>query len=172
MLLQSDNVLAESLARQVALAEGLPASFAGAVDAVHRVLGRLGIPAGGAQLVDGSGLSSQDRIPPAVLVAVLRAAVATDHPTLHPLVPGLPVAGYDGTLDNRYGAGPTAAGAGSIRAKTGTLIGVSTLAGVAWDRDGRLLVFAFMADRVGGGALGAEAALDDAATALARCGCR
>jgi serine-type D-Ala-D-Ala carboxypeptidase/endopeptidase (penicillin-binding protein 4) len=173
MLLVSDNVLAEALARQVAVAEGLPASFAGAAEAVSRVLGRLGVPAAGLRLVDGSGLSTLDRITPAVLAAVLRLAVSGGQPALHGLVPGLPVGGYDGTLGTRYRAGRAAAAAGAVRAKTGSLNGVNALAGTVTDADGRLLVFAFLADRVPlGGMFAAEAALDVAATALAGCGCR
>lgn len=173
MLLVSDNVLAEALARQVALAEGLPATFAGAAEAVRRVLGRLGVPVAGDRLVDGSGLSRRDRMAPAVLAAVLRAAVSGGQPALQGLVPGLPVGGYDGTLGARYRAGPPTAAAGAVRAKTGSLNGVTALAGVVTDADGRLLVFAFLADRVpAGGTFGAEAALDAAAAALARCGCR
>jgi serine-type D-Ala-D-Ala carboxypeptidase/endopeptidase (penicillin-binding protein 4) len=172
MLLRSDNVTAEVLARQVAIEERLPATFAGAAQAVKQVLTRVGVNTAGIAMVDGSGLSTQDRIPPAALVSLLRTAVSVDHPALHALVPGLPVAGYDGTLDDRFGPGVTAAGAGSVRAKTGTLTGVSSLAGVVTDRDGRVLVFAIMADQVPpGGTLGAEAALDEAATALAGCGC-
>jgi len=173
MLLVSDNVLAEALARQVAIAERLPASFAGAAEAVRRVLGRLGVPVAGDRLVDGSGLSTADRIAPAVLAAVLLMAVSADHPELHGLIPGLPVGGYDGTLDNRYRSGPPRLAAGAVRAKTGSLNGVSSLAGVVVDADGRLLVFAFLADRVPpGGITVAEDILDAAATALVRCGCR
>jgi len=173
MLLVSDNVLAEALARQVALAEGLPASFAGAAEAVHRVLGRLGLPIGGVRLVDGSGLSTSDRVPPAALAAVLRAAVSGGWPELHALVPGLPVGGYDGTLHERYRTGPPTVAAGAVRAKTGSLDGVNALAGLVTDADGRLLVFAFLADEVPrGGGHAAEAAMDATATALAGCGCR
>jgi D-alanyl-D-alanine carboxypeptidase/D-alanyl-D-alanine-endopeptidase (penicillin-binding protein 4) len=172
MLLESDNVLAEALARQVAIAEKLSASFAGAADAVRRVLGRIGVPTAGLHMTDGSGLSPLDKVSPAALVAVLRAVASVDHPALHALVPGLPVGGYDGTLDERYLAGPSAVAAGSVRAKTGTLNGVSSLAGIVADSDGRLLVFAFLADAVTGGTLPAEAALDESAAVLARCGCR
>lgn len=170
-LLASDNVLAEMLARQVALAVGQPASFAGAAQAVRSVLGRLGVDVSGDELVDGSGLSPQDRLTPRLLVELLRVAASADHPQLHPLFAALPVAGYDGTLDDRYRSGATTIAAGEVRAKTGTLTGVSTLAGLVQTRDGRVLVFAFMADRVPG-VRAAEAALDVAASTLARCGCR
>ena len=171
MLLGSDNVLADLLARQVALAEGQPASFAGATAASRAVLTRLGLPAGGDRLVDGSGLSLTDRLTPALLVAVLRAAAGPDRPELHALLPGLPVSGYDGTLDDRF-RGPAAPAAGQVRAKTGTLTGVSSLAGLVRGAGGRLLAFAVVADRVSpAGTLGAEAALDSVAAALARCGC-
>ena len=172
MLTVSDNVLAECLARQVAIARGVSASFDGAADAVRQELVELGADISGEQLVDGSGLSPQDRLSPALLVNVLRVAASSEHPTLHALFPGLPVAGYEGTLEDRYRTGPAAAFAGMVRAKTGTLTGVSTLSGVVEDTDGRTLAFAFMADQVPpGGTLGAEAALDNLAGSLARCGC-
>lgn len=171
MLLASDNVLAEALARQVAIAEGRPASFAGAVDSTREVLARLGMPAGD-RLLDGSGLSAQDRVTPALLAALLRAAADPDQPGLHALVPGLPVSGYLGTLDDRYRTGPAAVAAGEVRAKTGTLDGVTSLAGLVRGADGRLLVFAVVADGVpAGGTLPAEAALDEVAAALTTCGC-
>ena len=87
------------------------------------------------------------------------------------LLSGLPVSGYDGTLDDRF-RGPAAPAVGQVRAKTGTLTGISSLAGLVRGAGGRLLVFAVVADRVSpAGTLGAEAALDSVAAALARCGC-
>jgi D-alanyl-D-alanine carboxypeptidase/D-alanyl-D-alanine-endopeptidase (penicillin-binding protein 4) len=173
MLLASDNVLAEVLSRQIAIAEGQPAGFTGAADATRTVLRRLRLPAGGDKLLDGSGLSLQDRVTPALLAGLLRVASGPADPRLHALVPGLPISGYLGTLDDRYRTGPAALAAGEVRAKTGTLDGVSSLAGLVRGADGRLLVFAVVADRVpAGGTLPAEAALDDVAAALTRCGCR
>ncbi len=173
MLSVSDNVLAECLARQVALATRAPGSFAGAASAVRHVLAGIGAPSAGIRLVDGSGLSRKDAISPAALTQTLRAAAAPDRAQLHDLFGLLPVAGYAGTLADRYRTGSAVAGAGQVRAKTGTLTGVSSLAGVVQDRDGRQLAFAFLTDRVApDGTLSAEAALDVAAGRLAGCGCR
>ncbi len=173
MLTVSDNVLAECLARQVALATNASGSFAGGAAAVRDVLAGLGAPAAGIRLADGSGLSRNDAVSPAALTQALRAAAAPGRPRLHELFPLLPVAGYAGTLADRYRSGSSATAAGQVRAKTGTLTGVSSLAGVVQDRDGRLLAFAFLTDRVAAdGTLPAESALDVLAGRLAGCGCR
>lgn len=171
MLQTSDNVIAECLARQVAIAEGQPASFLGGAAAIRAVLARVGIQVG-AGMVDGSGLAARDRVAPAALAAVLRAIV--DAPRLHGIVTGLPVAAWSGTLQDRY-VGTASAGAGVVRAKTGTLTSVSALAGLVHDTSGRLLVFVLIADRVKPGesfTVSAEAALDRVAATLAGCGCR
>jgi D-alanyl-D-alanine carboxypeptidase/D-alanyl-D-alanine-endopeptidase (penicillin-binding protein 4) len=170
MLSESDNDLAESLGRLVARRRGLPASFAGAARAVTETVAGLGVPTAGMTIHDVSGLSADDLIPPATLVALLRAAVTPVRPELRTLLTGLPVAGFSGTLGDRYGTVDTAAGAGEVRAKTGTLRNVSSLAGQVVDADGRLLLFAFLspAEEVAG----TKAALDRVASALAGCGCR
>jgi serine-type D-Ala-D-Ala carboxypeptidase/endopeptidase (penicillin-binding protein 4) len=172
MLQQSDNVIAETLARQVAIAKHQPPSFAGAVAGIGSVLRGLGVDIGDG-LVDASGLAENDRMSPAALVGVLHLTTSAGHPRMAGLVDALPVAGWEGTLASRYLHG--AAGAGLVRAKTGTLTSVSTLAGVVQDRDGRLLVFALVADEVGAkpaDTVAAEAALDAVTSALADCGCR
>lgn len=166
MLTVSDNDLAESLGRAVAVAENRPATFAGAAAAIGVHVEALDNVA--VTLEDASGLSRLDRVSPAALVAVLRAAI--DRPALRPLLAGLPVAGFTGTVADRYRRGPTRAGAGVVRAKTGTLTGVSALAGYVVDADGRLLVFAFLTDRAPS-TEPAQEALDRLAGRLARCGC-
>ncbi|MFP5219859.1 MAG: D-alanyl-D-alanine carboxypeptidase/D-alanyl-D-alanine-endopeptidase [Actinomycetes bacterium] len=177
MLSASDNDLAEALARQVALAEGQPASFSGAAAGLRtasgRVLEPLGVRAEAVQLADGSGLSRDNRLAPGALTRLLTGVLGGDPGALSPVLTGLPVAGFDGTLADRYREGPQVAGAGVVRAKTGTLRGVSALAGVVRTADGRLLAFDLTADAVQGGrTLAAEAVLDRLAAAFARCGCR
>jgi D-alanyl-D-alanine carboxypeptidase/D-alanyl-D-alanine-endopeptidase (penicillin-binding protein 4) len=173
MLTESNNVIAENLARQVALATGGPASFGGAAAAVTSELRRLGVSSG-IRLVDGSGLSGQDAIAPATLVKVLELAIVT--PRLRSLLAGLPVAGFSGTLSAGQSvfSGIGGAALGSVRAKTGNLGTVTTLAGTVSDQNGTMLVFAFMADRIPAeGMLDAAASdIDKAAAALAGCGCR
>ncbi|MBW8737292.1 MAG: D-alanyl-D-alanine carboxypeptidase/D-alanyl-D-alanine-endopeptidase [Streptomyces turgidiscabies] len=166
MLTNSDNDLAEALARQTALATGVRPDFAGGARAVRTQLGKLGLPLSGARFADGSGLNRADRLTPNLLTALLAKAGDPAHPELRPALTGLPVAGFTGTLSTRY----TDGAAGVVRAKTGTLTGVNALAGTVVDRDGRLLAFAFLAADTTS-ATQAQAALDRAATALAACGC-
>ena len=176
-LTHSDNDLAEALARQVAVARGEPASFAGAGRAVRAELARLKLPLDGARFADGSGLNRADRVSAALLTALLTRAADPGRPELRPVLTGLPVAHFSGTLRGRFdeegGAdgAATASAAGLVRAKTGTLTGVTSLAGTVVDADGRLLAFAFLSadgsDRVAG-----HAALDRLAAAVAGCGCR
>ena len=176
MLMESNNVIAENLARQVAIATGQPASFGGAAAAEVAVLRKLGAAAG-ISLVDGSGLSPDDRLTPAALVELIRLAAAPGGTGtgLRPVITGLPVAGFAGTLAPGGSVfGPTgSAGLGLVRAKTGNLVTVAALAGIAYARDGQLLAFAFMADHLPArGLTAAGADLAGLATALAGCGCR
>jgi len=174
MLALSDNVLAESLARHVALARGQSPDFAGAAVAVADAVAAGGLDTTGLTVVDGSGLSVGNAIPPRLLTDLLRAvAVEAGNPDLAPISSGLPVAGYDGTLVDRYEAGRTV-GAGSVRAKSGTLDGVNALAGYVVTAQGRVLAFALIADQLppGGPLIGGEPVLDAFAGVLASCGCR
>jgi len=173
MLTESNNVIAENLARQVAIATGRPASFSGGAAAETAVLRGLGVR-GGIGLVDGSGLSSLDRITPDVLVQLIRLDSAPGQPGLRPVITGLPVGGFSGTLGSGGSVFPDLgqAGRGVVRAKTGNLLTVVSLAGIAQARDGQLLAFAFMADQLPAGGLDAGAAdLTSLATDLASCGC-
>jgi serine-type D-Ala-D-Ala carboxypeptidase/endopeptidase (penicillin-binding protein 4) len=176
LLQTSDNVLAEVLSRETAIARGGEPSFDGAVESTMAALTQAGIPTTGASMVDGSGLSDQDKVPAQLLGALLAAAAAPaqgpdDTEFLRPVLTGLPVAGGDGTLEDRFAPGAnSSAGRGVVRAKTGTLTTASSLAGVVVDADQRLLVFAFMSN----GALPSRVRprLDDLAAGLSKCGCR
>lgn len=170
-LTQSDNTVAEGLGRLVAAKSGRPATFASVGPAVLAADQRLGVPVTGAVLLDGSGLSAGSKVPPLTMTELLAAAVSPQHPELRPILSGLPIAAVSGTLLNRFADPKERIAAGLVRAKTGTLTGVSSLAGAVVDADGRLLVFAVMADRVKSTTL-ARAGLDQVATALAGCGCR
>ncbi|MER5178962.1 D-alanyl-D-alanine carboxypeptidase/D-alanyl-D-alanine-endopeptidase [Streptomyces sp. NPDC002896] len=170
MLTNSDNDIAEALSRQAALATDEPASFDGGAKAIGKQLKKLKLPLTGAQFADGSGLNRADRLSASLLTALLARAADPDHPELRPVLTGLPVAGFTGTLRNRYADAADALGTGLVRAKTGTLTGVNTLAGTVADTDGRLLVFAFMTTGTTDPQT-AQSTLDRAASALAGCGC-
>jgi D-alanyl-D-alanine carboxypeptidase/D-alanyl-D-alanine-endopeptidase (penicillin-binding protein 4) len=174
MLTESNNVIAENLARHVAIATRLPATFSGAAQAVTNVARRLGAGSG-VHLVDGSGLSPDDRIPAASLVRLVSLAASAAHPRLRAAITGLPVAGFSGTLSAGGSVfGNIAATArGVVRAKTGNLDTVATLAGLVDDRSGTVLAFAFMADKIAAAADLPKAAdaIDHLAESLAGCGC-
>ena len=168
----SDNEAAEVLLRHVGVATGGEGSF----DAGR--LGELGlfkdqgIEFGPAEvLYDGSGLSRRNRLSPTTLIDVLTLAARADRPGLRSVVAGLPVAGFTGSLTDRFDEGAPE-GRGRVRAKTGTLTAVTSLAGIAADRAGNLMVFALMADRVKKvDEDDARVAMDNAASALGACLC-
>jgi len=175
-LTHSDNTVAEALGRLVAVQRGEGATFTDTGPAVLAQLADDGVPVKGAVLADGSGLSAESRIPVRTLTAVLAldASATTDSGDdsggLRPVLTGMPVAGVSGTLAERFTDHSERAATGLVRAKTGTLSGVSSLAGTLVDADGRFLVFAVMADQVPS-TLAARAALDEFAAELAGCGC-
>ncbi|MFD4243866.1 D-alanyl-D-alanine carboxypeptidase/D-alanyl-D-alanine-endopeptidase [Streptomyces sp. NPDC058525] len=164
MLTHSDNDIAEALARQTALASGEPASFEGGEKAVTARLAALGVDVSGSRFADGSGLSRADRVSTGLLTALLAKAADPQRPELRPVLTGLPVAGFTGTLRARNSGGSPAAGL--LRAKTGTLTGVNSLAGTVVDRSGRLLAFAFLTAGSADGTA-AEKGLDKLAAAVA-----
>lgn len=167
VLQMSDNSVAEALGRLVAVRRGLPATFEGAATAVLAEVRALGVDVTGASLDDSSGLSGASLVPPRLLVDVLLAA-QEEQVALVPLLTGLPVGGWQGTLADRFTSGPAE---GLIRAKTGSLPGVTALAGMLQTTSGRLLVFAVLADATPvGGQYGPRAAIDEALEELAALG--
>jgi serine-type D-Ala-D-Ala carboxypeptidase/endopeptidase (penicillin-binding protein 4) len=170
MLTDSENDVAEALAHLTGGALLGKPTFAGGAQATEQTLARLGLDVTGLDLKDGSGLSGGNRIPARVLTEVLTDVVTGGHPTLAAIGPGLPVAALTGTLADRFVAPATRPGRGFVHAKTGTLTGVSSLAGTVLDADGRILVFAIIANDVGSLA-SARDTEDLIASRLATCGC-
>ncbi|WP_250447705.1 D-alanyl-D-alanine carboxypeptidase/D-alanyl-D-alanine-endopeptidase [Actinotalea sp. C106] len=165
----SDNAVTEALGRMVALERGLPASFQGATRAVLAELVRLGLDTDGAVLADTSGLAEGSLLPPALLVDLVLHAADPQNAALLPAVVDLPVAGWQGTLAGRFGSPPAS---GLVRAKTGSLPGVTSLAGTVTTSSGRSLVFAVIADDTPpGGQLGPSRVIDTFVQQLAGCSC-
>jgi D-alanyl-D-alanine carboxypeptidase/D-alanyl-D-alanine-endopeptidase (penicillin-binding protein 4) len=169
MMNDSDNVMAESIGREVAAAQNRPQSFDGAVQAVLGELDKAKIDTSNARLLDSSGLSVDDRLTAETLDGVINAAAGNDQPKLRPLLDVLPIAGGSGTLSNRYldtDAGRAAAG--YLRAKTGSLTGTNSLVGIVTDASGRVLTFAFISNNAGPTG---RTAIDALAAVLRSCGC-
>jgi D-alanyl-D-alanine carboxypeptidase/D-alanyl-D-alanine-endopeptidase (penicillin-binding protein 4) len=169
MMNQSDNVMAESIGREVAAENGRPQSFDGAAQAVLAELKENDIDTAGALLRDSSGLSVDDRLTALTLDEVVTEATGDDNPRLRPLVDLLPIAGGSGTLSNRYldtDAGRDAAG--YLRAKTGSLTATNALAGIVTDESGRVLTFSLISNNAGPTG---RTAIDALAAALRSCGC-
>jgi D-alanyl-D-alanine carboxypeptidase/D-alanyl-D-alanine-endopeptidase (penicillin-binding protein 4) len=136
MLSSSDNLAAELLVKELAVHAGRPGTTADGTAVVLAELHSLGIPTEQVTMVDGSGLDRGDRLSCRALTAVLSFGT---RPGMAPLLDGLPVAAQTGTLFDQFTGTPLA---GKLRAKTGTLDGVSGFAGVV-DVGGNLQ-FAFL----------------------------
>ena len=137
MMRNSDNVYAEAIGRELALARGTTDAPQAALD----TLAEQGFDVSGTTLLDNCGLSDANRIPPALLDDVLLSS-ATEAP-IRDLLGTLPVAAGEGTLASRYG---DLAGRGWVRAKTGTLDETSALAGTVTSVNGNVYTFAFISN--------------------------
>lgn len=171
MLRESDNDVAEVLAHLVGKITVGDGSFAGGARATKLILDQNGISTKNLNLFDGSGLSRQNRTTSTTVAQVLTAMVRGDKSQWSAIAAGLPVAGRTGTLSSRFDTKKTQSGAGVVRAKTGSLTGVSGLAGTVLDKSGRLLVFVMMGNNVGS-LSSARNSMDLIASKIAKCGCR
>ena len=166
----SDNTITEVLGRMVAVERGLPGSFQGATSAVLAEVAAQGIDTTGAVLADCSGLADGSALPARLLADLLVLATDPAHVELLPVVLDLPISGWQGTLADRFRDGPAR---GLVRAKTGSLPGVTSLAGTVLTQDGRQLVFSVLASATPpGGQPGPRAAIDGFVQQLAACGCQ
>ncbi len=135
MLSASDNLTAEMLIRELGAraGSGSPAKGAGIA---RDTMKALAVPTTGVTMVDGSGLSQRDAVPCETLQAILRLSA---RPKFAPIRNGLAIAGQRGTLAARFVGTPLA---GNLQAKTGTLSGVTGLAGFV--TSDRLLTFSLL----------------------------
>jgi D-alanyl-D-alanine carboxypeptidase/D-alanyl-D-alanine-endopeptidase (penicillin-binding protein 4) len=157
----SDNFIAETLAKDVGAYAAGAGSTAAGTRHTGAVLRRAGILGAADQLVDGSGLSRANRLTATSLVRLLTAAAAD--PTWGRALVGSLAHGGEGTLRRRF---LTPAIGRRVHAKTGYLNGVSSLAGVVTSRRGHRYVFAFLMNEVD--VWGARATQDRVVTMLAK----
>lgn len=161
MLKRSINMYADALLRLATGKDG-PRETPAALAAVGRRLREWGVAEDAATIVDGSALSRRNLLSAEALVAVL--AHERDGVNASPLLQALPVAGVDGTLAERMKGTPAG---GNVRAKTGTMTGVRSLAGYVTTRDGEPLAFAVVVNNYEGAAPVAVTAIDMIAVRLA-----
>ncbi|MCC7442424.1 MAG: D-alanyl-D-alanine carboxypeptidase/D-alanyl-D-alanine-endopeptidase [Bdellovibrionales bacterium] len=143
----SNNFLAEALVKAVGgKAEGYPTSLDQGMEVVMREARALGLNGGGFVLSSPSGLNRENRMSARHFLTLLERSWS-DLSLMPELFASLPIAGRDGTLEKR--ADELGEAVGRVRAKTGTLDGVATLAGVAQSRTGTPLAFALLLNAPG-----------------------
>ena len=155
----SDNFTAELVLKQLGAVVARQGTTAAGAQVVRTVLAAHAVPLAGVRIADGSGLSGLDRMTPKALVTVLQRGWA-DREIRSVLFGVLPVSGRDGTLEDRMDRPPAR---GNVRAKTGTLNGVSALSGYVRER----YAFAILVNAPGLSPSTAHAAQDRFATVLA-----
>lgn len=140
MLKQSDNLYAESMFYQLAAKAGGTATARAGRGMMNRLIQRMGFKPGKFYIADGSGLSLYNYVSPELEVAFLRHAYA-EKDIYTTLLDRLPIAGEDGTLSKRMRKGHAH---DNVRAKTGTVTGVSSLAGYCTAANGHRLCFSII----------------------------
>jgi D-alanyl-D-alanine carboxypeptidase/D-alanyl-D-alanine-endopeptidase (penicillin-binding protein 4) len=142
MDLVSDNYYAEVLTKALAVGAGLRGTTANGVHITRYALAAMGVSLTGASILDGSGLSTADRLSPRQIVSILRHAGVQSWAWY--FRNALPVAGVSGTLRLRMTSGPAA---GNAHAKTGTLDDASALSGYVTALNGHVLDFSILQGR-------------------------
>ena len=141
MMKESDNLYAEAMFYQLAAAGGAhPAKASHARTAINRLIQKIGLTPSAYKVADGSGLSLYNYVSAELLTRLLRYAWRNKN-IGDCLMPTLPIAGFDGTLKSRMKGDYTC---GNVRAKTGTLTGISSLAGYCTAANGHELCFAII----------------------------
>ena len=161
LLKDSVNLYGEAVLRLNADRDVLPTNDA-ALEGLRTRLANWDIPPDAWQIIDGSGLSRRNAIAPETLLAVLQKMY--DPSWTSPWMTGLPVAGRDGTLAGRMRDTPAE---DNLRAKTGTMSNIRSLAGYVRTLDGEALGFALIADGFEGSGREAAKVIDRIAVRLA-----
>jgi D-alanyl-D-alanine carboxypeptidase/D-alanyl-D-alanine-endopeptidase (penicillin-binding protein 4) len=161
LLKDSINLYAEAVMRLNAAPEAFPTNDA-ALEGFRRRLDAWGVPAKAQQIIDGSGLSRRNVISADAVLMLLQRMYEPAYAS--PFLTALPIAGVDGSLQNRMRDTPAA---GNVRAKTGTMSNIRTMAGYAATRDGERLAFVVMVNNFEGPGAAATQAIDAIAVRLA-----
>jgi len=135
----SQNLHAEIALRAAGQARGAPASLEGALAAEQQFLESIGISKDEFRFYDGSGMSAHNVVSPRAITKLLQWTA--NQPWGDQFRASLPVAGLDGSLDDRFRA---SVANGRIWAKTGTLTHVNALSGYAETESGRKLIFSVL----------------------------
>ena len=164
MLKKSDNIIAGALFKKLGqLYTHQPGSWENGSLAVSQILSkRANVNISGMRILDGSGLSPDNLATPSQMMQVLDFAYH-NYPTSYEFISALPIAGVDGTLKHRMGNI-----ARKVRAKTGTISGVVSLAGYAVSGDKEPLAFVIMINGSKGMGWQYKSIEDKIATALTR----
>lgn len=136
----SNNYVAEMLTKMLGSLEEKPGSIAGGMKKIEKFLKGLGVPSAEMSLVNPSGLTRENKMSAAALLKVLEH-LQQDFRLMPEMFVSLPIAGVDGTLKRRLKGTP---GERFVRAKTGYLSGIISLAGFAGNSEGRVLPFVFI----------------------------
>ncbi len=140
MMKDSDNLYAESMLYQLGHAKGRTATAKNSLAPIKALMRKMGVSDSPHRLADGSGLSLYNYVSAEILVAFLRYAY--NNPDIYTyLKPAMPIAGVDGTLEKRM---RRTAAKGNVHAKTGTLTGISSLAGYCTASNGHDICFAII----------------------------
>ena len=161
LLKESINLYGEAFMRLNTAKGAFPTNDA-ALEGLHKRLAAWSLPDGSYQLVDGSGLSRRDAISPDAVMMVLQRM--SDPSGKSPFLAALPIAGVDGSLATRMKG---TAAEGNLRAKTGTMSNIRTLAGYVTARNGEHLAFAVLINNFEGTGAAANQALDAIGVRLA-----
>lgn len=166
MMKVSDNTQAEALARLISLKAGQNGSFESIDQVYKQALGKLGLDITGLQIMDGSGLSDYNQVPPTFFIELMK--LISDHINgLDVVDKALTISGKTGSLAWRF-KGDAKVAVGAVHAKTGWIKKGYTLVGYLDAKDGSRLLFAVYA--LGNVNSNTPAAIDSLVAGFYRCG--